>query len=108
MVGNSENSSPQGHGTDKYATLDSGGSGLCLQENLTTGSCYQQNMWSHMFTSSDCTPGFVDPIFKVALRRDGVDNPGLCTGDQQTMDYPDPPLTYCLDVLLLNRPVPTH
>jgi hypothetical protein len=50
---------------DQYGTLDSHGSGLCLQDNLTVGSCYRQTLLSHMFTLSACTPGFShDPTFK--------------------------------------------
>lgn len=85
-----------------YGTLDSAGSGLCLQDNLTVGSCYRQTLLSHMFALSGCTRGFsTDPTFRVALRRDGVDDPGLCNADQQAVDFPQPALTYCLDVLVL-------
>ena len=85
---------------DNYGTLEGGGSGLCLQDNLTVGNCYHQTIVSHLFAPTACTPGIIDSTFKVALRRDGVNDPGLCTGDQQVVNFPEPALTYCLDVLV--------
>lgn len=86
---------------DNYGTLEGGGSGLCLEDNLTIGSCYHQALISHMFASTACTPGALssDPTFRVAVRSDGVNDPGLCGGDQQVVNFPEPPLTYCMDVL---------
>jgi hypothetical protein len=87
---------------DQYGTLDSHGSGLCLQDNLTVGNCYRRSLLSHMFTLANCTPGLSnDPTFKVALRRDGVNDPALCTDTQRAVNFPEPPLTYCLDALVL-------
>lgn len=86
---------------ENYETLEGGGSGLCLENNLTVGSCYHQAMISHMFESMACKPGVLssDPTYRVAIRKDGVDDPGLCSSDQQLVNFPEPPLTYCLDVL---------
>lgn len=89
---------------DNYGTLEGGGSGLCLEDNLTVGSCYHQAIISHMFASTACKPGVLsnDPTFRVALRRDGVDDTSLCSEEQQPVNFPDPPLTYCMDVLERN------
>lgn len=86
---------------DNYGTLEGGGSGLCLEDNLTVGSCYHQALISHMFAPAACKPGVLssDPTFRVATRQDGVNDPGLCGGDQQAVNFPEPPLTYCMDVL---------
>lgn len=86
---------------DNYGTLEGGGSGLCLEDNLTIGSCYHQALISHMFAPTACKPGVLssDPTFRVAVRRDGVNDPGLCAGEQQAVNFPEPPLTYCMDVL---------
>ncbi|WP_131823610.1 LppU/SCO3897 family protein [Mycobacterium talmoniae] len=85
--------------TEEYATLEGGGGGLCLQDDLAVGTCYQQGIVTHLFEPTGCTPGFTEPTVRVALRRDGVDDPGLCGGDQQPLNYPEPPLTYCLEVI---------
>lgn len=84
-----------------YGTLEGGGSGLCLEDNLTVDSCYRQDLISHMFAATACTPGVMstEPTFRVASRQDGVDEPGLCSEDQQALDFPEPPLTYCMVVL---------
>lgn len=87
---------------DNYGTLEGGGTGLCLQDNLVVGNCYQQRVITHFFESTACTPGVVDPTVRVALRHDGVDDAGLCTGDLEPMTFPEPPLTYCLEVLQAN------
>ncbi|MDP7704795.1 hypothetical protein [Mycobacterium sp. TY815] len=86
---------------DNYGTLEGGGSGLCLEDNLSVGSCYHQALISHMFAPTACKPGVLssDPTFRVAVRRDGVNDPGLCAGEQQAVNFPEPPLTYCMDVL---------
>lgn len=86
---------------DNYGTLEGGGSGLCLEDNLSIGSCYHQALISHMFASTACKPGALssDPTFRVAARHDGVDDPGSCESDQQAVNFPEPPLTYCMDVL---------
>lgn len=86
---------------ENYGTLEGGGTGLCLEDNLVVGNCYHQAIVSHMFASTACTPGVLssDPTFRVALRRDGVNDPGLCSEEQQVVNFPDPPLTYCMDVL---------
>jgi hypothetical protein len=86
---------------DHYGTLQGVDSGFCLQDNLTVGDCYQQAIITHMFAQTACTPGLgaIDQTVKVALRRDGVDDPGLCNADQQPLDFPEPPLTYCLEVV---------
>lgn len=86
---------------DNYGTLEGGGNGLCLEDNLTIGSCYHQALISHMFATTACKPGVLssDPMFRVAVRQDGVNDPALCGGDQQAVNFPEPPLTYCMDVL---------
>ena len=57
-----------------------------------------------MFAPTACKPGVLssDPTFRVAVRRDGVNDPGLCAGEQQAVNFPEPPLTYCMDVLERN------
>lgn len=88
-----------------YGTLEGGGSGLCLEDNLVVDSCYHQALISHMFAATACKPGVLsnDQTFRVALRRDGVDDPGLCTEEQQAVTFPEPPLTYCMDVLVSDQ-----
>lgn len=89
---------------ENYGTLEGGGTGLCLEDNLTVGSCYHQQIISHMFAATACKPSVLssDPTFRVALRRDGVSDPGLCNEEQQVVNFPEPPLTYCMDVLERN------
>ncbi|GAB2993728.1 LppU/SCO3897 family protein [Mycobacterium bourgelatii] len=88
-----------------YGTLEGGGSGLCLEDNLTVSSCYTQDLVSHMFKATECKPSVLstEPTFRVALRQDGVDDPSLCSEEQQTVDFPEPPLTYCMDVLVADE-----
>ncbi|MDT5139942.1 MAG: hypothetical protein QOD58_4204 [Mycobacterium sp.] len=88
---------------EHYGTLEGGNNGFCLQDNLTVGSCYNQTLINHMFEPTGCTPGVIGQTFKVALRRDGVDDKALCNDDQQPVNFPEPPLTYCLDVLVRTR-----
>jgi hypothetical protein len=91
--------------SDHYGTLEGGGDGYCLEDNLTVGACYNQSLFSHMFEQTACTPGFLpnNPTLKVALRREGVNDPGLCRIEQQVIGFPEPPLTYCMDVIATSR-----
>ncbi|MCV6967513.1 hypothetical protein H7J50_27475 [Mycobacterium intermedium] len=88
-----------------YGTLEGGGSGLCLEDNLTVDSCYTQDLVSHMFKATECKPSVLssEPTFRVALRKDGVADPSLCSEEQQAVDFPEPPLTYCMDVLVASE-----
>jgi hypothetical protein len=88
---------------DNYGTLQGGGSGLCLQPELTVGSCYHRTMFPHMFAQVTCLPGALDQTLKVTLRRDGADDAGLCSSGQLAANFPEPPLTYCMEVVRPTR-----
>lgn len=84
---------------DNYGTLGDDKRGLCLQDNLTVGNCYQPALITHFFQPHECTAGFTEPTLRVALRKDGVSDPGLCVDGQQPLEFPEPPLTYCLETI---------